>query len=198
MPPTPNRSKRPASAPAPRPARRRLGARRRREGGQSLVEFSLILAPLLLLLLGIVQFGFIFNTYITVSTAAREAAREGTIYVYDRDITQTANDTLRNNRVKSAFIASLNGLAKTSPNFTTGSGWTSTTSGSTITYTNGDITITYSLPATVTDSDPRQGWRLTVKGTFHQDLVVPLVNGLLPADAGGRLSLAGEVTMVIN
>ena len=52
------------------------GRAERGERGQSLVEFSLILGPLLLLLLGIIQFGFVFNTYVTVSTAAREAARQ--------------------------------------------------------------------------------------------------------------------------
>ena len=54
------------------------------EAGQSLVEFSLVLMPLFFILLGIIQFGFIFNTYVTMTNAARDAARLGTIYVYDR------------------------------------------------------------------------------------------------------------------
>ena len=36
-----------------------------------------------LILLGIIQFGFIFNTYVTMTNAARDAARLGTIYAYD-------------------------------------------------------------------------------------------------------------------
>ncbi len=158
----------------------------------------MILAPLLFLLLGVIQFGFVFNAYVTVSTAAREAARIGTIYVYDRTITQGANDALRNNEIETQLLASLNGLATTDPNFTNGGTWTSSTSGTTTTYTNGDITITYELPGTVTANDPRQGYRVTVKATYHQDLVIPLVSDLLPHDSGGRLQLAGEVTMVIN
>ena len=53
--------------------------RRARDGeaGQSLVEFSLILMPLFFILLGIIQFGFIFNTYVTMTNAARDAARHG-------------------------------------------------------------------------------------------------------------------------
>jgi Flp pilus assembly protein TadG len=191
--------RRPASArPAVPGGPASRGARHRGEGGQSLVEFSLILAPLLFLLLGIIQFGFVFSAYITVSTSAREAAREGSIYVYDRTLAQSANDAARNNQIKSALLASLNGLAKTSPNLANGSTWTQSTSGTTDTFTNGDITITYTLPTTVTANDPRQGYRVTVRATYHQDLVIPLIGNLLPHDAGGRLPLAGEVTMVIN
>ncbi len=40
--------------------------------------------------------------------------------------------------------------------------------------------------------------QVTVKATYHQDLVIPLVSALLPKDAGGRMTLIGEVTMVIN
>lgn len=179
---------------------RRLWRRRRtrRARGQSLVEFSLILAPLMFLLLGIIQFGFVFNTYVTVSTAAREAARIGTIYVYDQTLSQGINDTARNNQIKDQLVASLNGLNKTAPNFTTGSTWTSSTSGTTTTYTNGDITITYELPSTVTANDPRAGYRVTVDATYHQDLVIPIVNEVIPHDSGGRLQLSGVVTMVIN
>ncbi len=171
---------------------------RMREGGQSLVEFSLILAPLLLLLLGVVQFGFIFNAYITVSTAAREAAREGSIYVYDRTLTQSANDAARNERMRLTLLASLNGLAKTSPHLANSGSWASTASGTTTTFADGDITVTYVLPSTATANDPRQGYRVTVRATYHQDLVIPMVSVFLPKDAGGRLPLVGEVTMVIN
>ena len=199
MPPTPLH--RPTSEPGRRRRHARLSFRRARRAdqeGQSLVEFSLILTPLLFLLLGIVQFGFVFNAYVTVSTAAREAAREGSIYVYDRTISKTANDTARNNLIKGSLLASLNGLGKTAPNLTNGSTWTTTTSGTTTTSTNGDIVITYTLPGTVTANDPRQGYRVTVTATYHQDLVIPLIGQFLPQDANGRLPLQGEVTMVIN
>src|SRR5690349_24960463 len=101
----------PSDGHAPRSRVPAFGARSRAGGdGQALVEFSLILTPLLFLLLGIIQFGFVFNTYVTVSTSAREAAREGSIYVYDRTLTQSANDLARNNRIKDELLASLNGL----------------------------------------------------------------------------------------
>lgn len=174
--------------------RRRRGRGRRDGSGQSLVEFSLILMPLFLILLGIIQFGFIFNTYVTMTNAARDAARLGTIYVYDRTLTKAQNDLARNETVKAQVLSSMNMLSKTTPWFTTGSTWTQ----SGTTYTNGDLVITYVLPAGVTESDPRTGQELTVLATYHQDLVIPLISNFLPKDAGGRMRLAGEVTMVIN
>ena len=41
-----------------------------RTRGQSLVEFALVLMPLFVILLGIIQFGFIFNAYVTITNAA--------------------------------------------------------------------------------------------------------------------------------
>jgi Flp pilus assembly protein TadG len=45
------------------------------EAGQSLVEFALVLPLLLLLLLGIIQFGAAFNAMIVLNAAAQEGAR---------------------------------------------------------------------------------------------------------------------------
>jgi Flp pilus assembly protein TadG len=177
------------------PETRRRGAdRHERVRGQSLVEFALILTPLFLVLLGIIQFGFIFNTNITMANAARDAARLGTVYAYDRTLSKSQNDLARNNSVKTQMLASMNGLSQTAPRFTTGSTWTQ--SGSV--YTNGDLVITYATPSGVTDSDPRTGQQITVRATYHQDLVIPLIAALLPKDTNGRMQLIGEVTMVIN
>ena len=55
-------------------------ARRRDRGarsGQALVEFALIVPLFLLLLLGLLEFGFIFDHAMTVSYATREGARVG-------------------------------------------------------------------------------------------------------------------------
>jgi Flp pilus assembly protein TadG len=174
--------------------RRRRGRSEHAEHGQSLVEFSLILLPLFLILLGIIQFGFIFNTYVTMTNAARDSARLGTVYVYDRTLTKAANDLARNESIKDQILASMNGLSQTAPRFTTGGTWTQ----SGLVFTNGDLVITYEVPSGVTDNDPRTGERITVNATYHQDLVIPLISALLPKDANGRMGLGGVVTMVIN
>jgi Flp pilus assembly protein TadG len=53
--------------------------RRHTQQGQALVEFAILLPVLLLLLLGIVQFGVTFNNYIQVTSAAREGARKASV-----------------------------------------------------------------------------------------------------------------------
>lgn len=50
--------------------------------GQSLVEFSLMLPVLLIMISGLVEFGFLLNQYLDLTDAAREAAR----LAVDRDI----------------------------------------------------------------------------------------------------------------
>jgi Flp pilus assembly protein TadG len=50
-------------------------SRRRGEDGAEAVEFALIAVPFMLLLLGIIQYGFYFWTAETTNSAARETAR---------------------------------------------------------------------------------------------------------------------------
>jgi Flp pilus assembly protein TadG len=176
--------------------RTRRRADRPRSAGQSLVEFALVLPPLMLIILGIVQFGFIFNTYVTVSNAVREAARIGTIYAYDSSLSKAQNDAARNAMVLSTLKSSMNYLSRTTPEFTSGASWTSSNGG--LTFTNGDIVVTYAVPSGLTDTDPRVAEQVTVTATYHQDLIIPLIANLLPTDPGGRLRLSGQVTMVIN
>lgn len=47
----------------------------RNEDGVSLIELAIILPILLILVIGIIEFGFIFNDYIILTGAAREGAR---------------------------------------------------------------------------------------------------------------------------
>lgn len=168
--------------------------RRPDERGQSLVEFALVLMPLFVILLAIIQFGFIFNAYVTITNAAREGARNATVYVYDASQSKAQNDLARNEFIKTSVLASMNLLSKTSPHFATSSTWTQ--SGNT--FTNGDLVVSYVLPSGTTDTDARVGYQITVRATYHQDLVIPLIPQFLPQDMNGRLGLMSEVTMVAN
>jgi Flp pilus assembly protein TadG len=50
-----------------------------REQGQTVTEFAMILPILLLVLLGIVQLGIVFNHYVTLTDAARAGARKAVV-----------------------------------------------------------------------------------------------------------------------
>ena len=62
--------------PEPPPRRR---PRRPGEEGQALVEFALVLPLLVLLLVGIMQFGMLFYTYIDLTSATRDGARKAAV-----------------------------------------------------------------------------------------------------------------------
>lgn len=62
------------------PIARSLRHRRARgERGAAMVEFALVLPMLLILVFGIVDFGRAFQSWVTVTNAAREGARLGTV-----------------------------------------------------------------------------------------------------------------------
>ena len=73
------------------PVRTRRRGVRSQSRGQALVEFALILPIALLILLGIVQFGFLFSSQIGVINAVRETARYGSTSPVSDTATATAD-----------------------------------------------------------------------------------------------------------
>jgi Flp pilus assembly protein TadG len=73
--------------------RRRLA---RRDRGQSLVEFALILPLLFIIVFGIIDFGMGFHSWITVTNSAREGARLGAVHASEDEIIAKVNDTANN------------------------------------------------------------------------------------------------------
>lgn len=171
--------------------------------GQALAEFALVLVPLLLILLGIIQMGLVFNAQVTITNAVREGARTATIYVYDStshsgfDGTPSANDKARADAALAALKSSMVILSTNAPQLTTSGSWTSSGTAPNLTYANGDVTVSYNL-GSATDSDARTGQQVTVSLVYHEDLLIPMIANLLPRDAGGRLAQRATVTMVIN
>ena len=51
----------------------------RNQKGQAFVEFAIVLPIFLLLVLGIVQFGILFNNYLTLTDAVRAGARQAAV-----------------------------------------------------------------------------------------------------------------------
>lgn len=55
------------------------------QNGQSAVEFALILPILILLILGMIEYGWLLNAKITLTSAAREGARAAAVAVVDKE-----------------------------------------------------------------------------------------------------------------
>jgi len=104
----------------------------RNEGGQSVVEFAFVLPLLLMLVLGIVQFGLTYNNYITLTNATRVGARKAAVSRFVGDNGAAA---------RAATIASATNLSLTPAQVTVSStSWT--TPGS-------DVAVTATYPFSI-------------------------------------------------
>jgi Flp pilus assembly protein TadG len=180
-----------------------------------MVEFAFVLLPVLLLIVGIVQFGLLFGANVTLKNAVREGARAGTIYVYDHSLSSPAkfrNDAARCGAVVTAATQAFGMLGTTSPHFNA-----PLTSGKCTQPTgdvgvNGDVTVSYCDHVTTPDApcpdttdagttcvqDTREGCLMRVSMTYRSDVVVPLIGPLIGTDANGRFVQSVTVTMVVN
>lgn len=59
-----------------------------RKKGQALLEFSILLPIILLIVMGISEFGIMLNSYLTIQNASREGARLGIMGADDNEIVQ--------------------------------------------------------------------------------------------------------------
>jgi|Deesub1362A_J573_1020465.scaffolds.fasta_scaffold01161_4 Flp pilus assembly protein TadG len=60
--------------------------------GQAIVEMALLLPLIFLILAGIIEFSLMMNSYLTISHAAREGARLGTVGSTDQEIVDKVNE----------------------------------------------------------------------------------------------------------
>jgi Flp pilus assembly protein TadG len=77
--------------------------RAKRQQGQTMAEFTLVLPVLAILLFGIIQFGIVFNNYLAVTDAVRAGARQAAVARY-------LPPGQRDSKVRSKVYASAGGL----------------------------------------------------------------------------------------
>jgi len=180
--------------------------------GQALVEFAAVLLPVLLLIAGIIQFGLLFGANVTITNAAREAARAGTIYVYDYNHTKYWNDAQRCGDMADAAMQAMGFLSTSAPHFsvTLSGGACPTPSGDS--QTNGDLTVSYCDSVLTSDGDcpdsgnsdtvcvpdTREACLVRVSLTYRSDVIVPFIGGLIGTDVNGRFAQTATATMVVN
>lgn len=65
---------------------------RKNTRGQSLVETAIILPILVLIIVGIIEFGLLLNNYILITNASREGARKAALGGTDSEIVQVVEN----------------------------------------------------------------------------------------------------------
>jgi Flp pilus assembly protein TadG len=98
--------------------------------GQSLTEFALALPILVLLLFAVIQFGIIFNNYVTLTDATRAGARKGAV---GRQLTDPSG------AVVSAVRDSASDLKQSDLSITVSSPWTA----------GSDVSVTATYPYSI-------------------------------------------------
>jgi Flp pilus assembly protein TadG len=102
----------------------------RSQRGQSLTEFALALPILVLLLFAVIQFGIVFNNYVTLTDATRAGARKGAV---GREILNPAS------AVTTAVRNSASNLTQSKLNVTVTSTWQA----------GADVTVTATYPYSI-------------------------------------------------
>lgn len=192
---------------APRP-RERVQAR-----GQAMVEFAAVLLPLLVIVVGIVQFGLLFGANVSLTNAAREASRAASIHRYIGTDTSSINGVNRCTAAISAATQAFGFLSNSSPQFSAStpcpSGVDLNGDGLHDRWQNGDIEVSF-CAAGVQPGDPcpdattyctvdsGEGCLVRVELTYNQPIVVPLLDRILDGDGNGLFELSADASMVMN
>lgn len=175
----------------------------------------MVLLPMLLIVVGIIQLGLLFAANVTLTNAAREAARAATIYSFDVASSRAVNDVNRCSDALTAARQSFGILTTASPHFVTaspcpgGAAVDLNGDGYHDRWVNGDMTVTLcSSMATSTSPCPTTGTYCTkddpvgclvqVSITYRSDIIVPFIGSLLDTDANGRFIQRSVATMVMN
>jgi Flp pilus assembly protein TadG len=100
------------------------------ERGQTMTELALVLPILVVLVLGIAQFGVAFNNYVTLTDAARAGARKAAV---SRNSSSPASDCVKAAQAAAASLTQANLTVTCSSSWTIGS----------------DVTVTASYPYSI-------------------------------------------------
>jgi hypothetical protein len=184
--------------------------------GQAMVEFAAVLLPLLLVVVGIVQFGLLFGANVSLTNAAREAARAATIYRYVGTPTNAEHGVNRCTDAVQAATQAFGFLSTSSPHFSASTpcpgGVDLTGDGNHDLWQNGDVEVSFcaggtpatsqcpsvSDPATHCTTTSGEGCIVRVRLAYNQSIIVPLLDAILDGDGNGLVELSSDASMVMN
>ena len=155
--------------------------------GQAMAEFALILPLALLILFGIIQFGFLFASQIGMVNALREAARyASTSPVNDSATADSSGATVCDYLLGDAPFAGSGAMNKM-PGYERGFA--------------GPASVSYESYADPHAGTPTYSVKLTIYAEYRHMLLVPLVNVILDALDGAsdsRFRLGAQETMRVE
>lgn len=181
-----------------------------------MVEFAAVLLPLLVVVVGIVQFGLLFGANVSLTNAAREGARAATIYRYIGTSTNAEHGVNRCTDAVEAATQAFGFLSTSSPHFSASSpcpgGVDLNADGFHDLWQNGDVEVSFcagGTPAGVpcpntSDSTTYctvtsgEGCIVRVQLSYNQSIIVPLLDAILDGDGNGLFELRADASMVMN
>ena len=184
-----------------------------------MVEFAAVLLPLLVVVVGIVQFGLLFGANVSLTNSAREAARAATIYRYIGTSTNAEHGVNRCTDAVEAATQAFGFLNNGSPNFSasvpcpTGSDQgPGGGDGLHDLWPNGDVDVSFCAGGTQPGTpcpnpadastfctvDSGEGCLVRVQLSYNQPIVVPLLDAILDGDGNGLFELRADAAMVMN
>jgi hypothetical protein len=166
--------------------------------------------------IGIVQFGLLFGANVSLTNAAREAARAATVYRYVLADGTRTNGVNRCSDAVEAATQSFGFLTASAPHFSADNpcpdGVDLNGDGMDDLWQNGDVEISFCTGGTVPGDpcpetgdtstfctfDSGEGCLVRVQLIYNQALVVPLLDRVLDSDGNGLFELKADVSMVMN
>jgi hypothetical protein len=195
------------------------GSARAPERGQAMVEFAAVLLPLLVIVVAIVQFGLLFGANVSLTNAAREAARAASIHRYVVADGNSAEGVERCTAAVEAATQAFGFLTNGSPHFSASTPCPTGIDqgpggGDSIhdLWPNGDVEISFCAGGTQPGDpcpDPSdsttfctvvngEGCLVRVDLSYNQPIVVPLLDAILDGDGNGLFELKADAAMVMN
>ena len=139
-----------------------------RAKGQGMVEFALTLIIFLVMVLGIIEFGFLFQSWITLQTSVQDGARYATTGQMSVNPATDPMDSLRLDAIKDVVRARANSLRIDNSALFFQPGYFHVS-----VYASDSPTVGYEYPG-----GPNA--RVIVIGTYNYGLVTPFLNGIFP------------------
>ncbi len=152
----------------------------RRERGQSLVELALSIPLLLLIVMGVIEFGFVLYAHVQVAAASGQGARAGSLFSGDLLLTRDVNEANREAAIKQAVASTMGALNTATP------------------YFNSDTDVQISYPERDTTNVTGVGEKIVVEVHYRQPLRFHLLPDTIPGVSSGYFQVGSGTTMRIQ